>query len=237
MINLLAGAEIARTSANLQGCTLDAVEYSFTLPGTTSLRIFDTVGLEEPEMGVNSFLGAIEKAHELITSLHNAGGVDLLLFCIRAGRLTIATQRNYHLFFEILCGSQVPLAIIVTNLEHEVVMEDWWVRNEVTFRRYNIRSVAHACITAVSARVTTYAQKRAESQKALRIMLLNALSEADSSYVRDKRSWLVVIIDLLRSFLTRNRSLKKTDLLRKLERDCMLPRSDAEKLALRVMKG
>ncbi|KAF8551310.1 hypothetical protein OG21DRAFT_1512896 [Imleria badia] len=182
-------------------------------------------------MGVNTFFGAITKAHQLVASLHKAGGVDLLLFCIRGGRITTAMQRTYHLFFDILCGGQVPLAIVVTNLEQEEIMENWWVKNEEAMQQYGIHSVAHACITAVPARVTVYAQKRAESQKALRMLLLNALSNRNSSYVKETRSWFVAIVERLRSFLTKKGFLKKKVLLRRLETECMLPRSDAEKLA------
>ncbi|KAF8137280.1 hypothetical protein EV363DRAFT_1446163 [Boletus edulis] len=120
IINLMADAEIATTSSKLEGCTLEATEYSFTLSGETQtpLCIFDTVGLNEPKMGVNTFFGAIEEAHRLITSLHHSGGIDLLLFCIRGGRINATMQPNYRLFFEFLCEKKVPLAFIVTNLEN-----------------------------------------------------------------------------------------------------------------------
>lgn len=231
VINLMAGKEIAEVSANLNGCTLTATEYWFGLSEDVSLRIFDTIGLEEPEIGINTFMGAMEKAHRLVRSLHYSGGIDLLLFCIRGGRITTAMQRNYRLFFEILCGSQVPVAIVITNLEQENVMEDWWVKNEKRFREYGIDPIAHACITAVPSRVTMYAQKRAQSQKALRDMLLDTLTNSKPAYMRDIRSWFSAIIQMLRSFLAKTESLKKKDLIKKLERRCMLPRSDAEKLA------
>lgn len=232
VINLMAGREVALTSPNLKACTLQATQHLFSLPAEVPLRIFDTVGLEEPYFGVNTFLGAIEKAHELVTSLHRAGGIDLLLFCIKGGRITAAMQRSYRLFFEILCESRVPLAIVVTNLETEDVMEDWWARNETTFLHHGIHSVAHACITAVPARITMYAKKRAESQIALQKMLLDTLNNPNPSYVQEIRSWFTAIVYLLRSFLmtNRKRSLKKRDLMRRLETRCKLSRSDAEML-------
>ncbi|KAG8220558.1 hypothetical protein J3R82DRAFT_3291 [Butyriboletus roseoflavus] len=151
----MAGRDIALTSSNLEGCTLNAQEYSFMLSNSnTSLRIFDTVGLEESDIGLNTFMGAIEKAQELVMSLHKAGGIDLLLFCVKAGRHTTAMQRNYRLFSEILCNNRVPLALVITHLENEGVMENWWERNEQTFKKYGVSSVAHACITALPAHVT-----------------------------------------------------------------------------------
>ena len=62
-------------------------------------------------------------------------------------------------------------------------MEYWWVKNQEAIQQYDIRSIAHACITAVPARVAVYTQKRAESQKALRMMLHDGLGNHNSSHV------------------------------------------------------
>ena len=233
VINLMAGAEVALTSGNLEGCTLEATEYSFTLPGEPSLRIYDTAGLNEPEMGVNSFFGAIEKAHKLITSLHDAGGIDLLLFCIRGGRITATMQRNYRLFFEFLCGEKVPLAFVVTHLEHEDVMENWWQKNEKTFEKYGIQSVAHACITATPTRVTTHVAKRAESLSALQKMLHDSLSSPSEPYVKDVWSWFTSMVEMLRSSFIKSlpHSLRRKVLLKRLETQCALRGDEARQLA------
>ena len=239
VINLMAGAEVAPTSANLEGCTLEATEYSFTLPGEPSLRIYDTVGLNEPEIGVNTFFGAIEKAHKLVTSLHDAGGIDLLIFCIRGNRITATMQRNYRLFSEFLCEGKVPLAFVVTNLENEEVMENWWQRNEKKFEGYGIQSVAHACITAAPARVATLATKRAESLSALQKMLHDSLGSPDAPYVKDIRSWFVRMFNMLLLFLMKGfpRSFRRNALLKKLKTRCGLSDADAEQLADMLMRG
>ena len=239
IINLMAGAAVAETSSDLEGCTMQATEYSFTLPGEASLRIYDTVGLNESEIGVNTFLGAIEKAHELITSLHAAGGIDLLLFCIRGGRITTTMQHNYRLFSEFLCDKKVPLVLVVTHLECEDVMEDWWERNEKTFEEYDIRSVAHACITAATARVTTFAAKRAESRVALQGMFQDALNFPSDPYVRDVRSWFVNLVEMLRAFLMKKLpvSFRRRDLLRRLQKRCKLSQGDAQRLADMLARG
>ena len=239
VINLMAGAEVASTSTNLEGCTLEAKEYSFTLPGEPSLRIYDTVGLNEPEIGVNTFFGAIEKAHKLVTLLHDTGGIDLLIFCIRGNRFTGTMQRNYRLFSEFLCEGKVPLAFVVTNLEYEDVMENWWQRNEKTFGGYGIQSVAHACITAAPARVATLATKRAESLSALQKMLHDSLGSPDAPYVKDIRSWFVRMFNMLLSFLMKGlpRSFRRNALLKKLKTRCGLSEADAEQLADMLMRG
>jgi hypothetical protein len=115
VINLIAGRPLAQTSPDVQGCTMSFKPYTFPAHGRT-LHIWDTVGLEEPEMGVNGYLPAIEQACELIHHLTRQGGVDLLLFCIRGNRVTATTQSNYR-------------------LEREADMEKWWERNEES-RKY-----------------------------------------------------------------------------------------------------
>ena len=242
VINLMAGAEVASTSPNLEGCTLEATEYSFTLPGHSgdmTFCIYDTVGLNESEMGVNTFFGAIEKAHQLVKSLHNSGGVDLLLFCIRGGRITATMQRNYRLFVEFLCEKKVPLAFVVTHLEYEDVMEDWWVRNKMTFKDYKIQSIAHACVTATPPRVTAHAAKRAESRSALQKMLRDALSKPNTPFVKEVQSWFMSIVDMLWSLLMKSLplSLRRKDLLKRLETRCSLSPADAQKLADMLVRG
>ncbi|KIM65690.1 hypothetical protein SCLCIDRAFT_1212097 [Scleroderma citrinum Foug A] len=113
------------------------------------INIWDTVGLEEPEMGVNGYFPAIEKAHALIRRLREVGGVNLLLFCIRGNRITTTAQSNYRLFYEVLCEEQVPVGLVITNLEREVNMEDWWVRNKKSIEKYGIKCAGHACVTGL----------------------------------------------------------------------------------------
>ncbi|KIK27900.1 hypothetical protein PISMIDRAFT_145192 [Pisolithus microcarpus 441] len=140
VVNLIAGRTVAEVSPDVEGCTLQSKEYKFDV-GSIRVSIWDTVGLEEPEVGVDGYIPAIEKAWLLIKRLREAGGVDLLLFCIRANRVTMTTQSNYRLFYEVLCGQQVPIALVITHLEREVDMEDWWTRNHKSIEKYGIKEV------------------------------------------------------------------------------------------------
>ncbi|KAF9244999.1 P-loop containing nucleoside triphosphate hydrolase protein [Melanogaster broomeanus] len=164
VINLIAGEQTAKVSPDVEGCTMDSTDYVIPIEGR-DVKIWDTVGLEEPEMGVNGYLTAIEKAHALICKLSEAGGVDLLLFCIRGSRITATTQSNYRLFYEVLCDKRVPIALVITNLEREVKMEDWWERNKMYIEKYGIHSAGHACVTGVQDEVEKYAQSRIEMLK------------------------------------------------------------------------
>ncbi|KIK27898.1 hypothetical protein PISMIDRAFT_674209, partial [Pisolithus microcarpus 441] len=122
VINLIAERSVAEVSPDADGCTMNSTDYQFTI-GSRKITIWDTVGLEEPQMGINGYYTAIVKAYSLIQKLSKAGGVDLLLFCIRGNRVTATTQSNYRLFYEVLCDKQVPIALVITHLEREHKME------------------------------------------------------------------------------------------------------------------
>ncbi|KIJ19195.1 hypothetical protein PAXINDRAFT_61895, partial [Paxillus involutus ATCC 200175] len=166
LINLLAGWQIAEVSSDTTGCTLDATEYQFQL-GPSIIRLWDTVGLEEPGKGPNGYVGAIEKAIQLIHRLNATGGISLFLFCMRGNRITATAQSNYRLFYEVLGKKEVPIALAITHLEREMVMEDWWSRNVKMLDRSGIYSVGHACVTTLEG----HHQKYHESREAIHSLL------------------------------------------------------------------
>ncbi|KIK27911.1 hypothetical protein PISMIDRAFT_674234 [Pisolithus microcarpus 441] len=118
VINLIAGKSCAKVSADVDGCTMSSTKYDI-LVDSQPYAVYDTVGLEEPQMGVNGYYDAIEKAYTLIKTLGDSGGIHLLLFCMRGGRITATAQSNYRLFHEFLCDRKVPIALIFTGLERE----------------------------------------------------------------------------------------------------------------------
>ena len=88
----MAGHYIVEVLSWLEGCTQQATEHSFTLLGCLLLCVYDTVGLEELEMDANVFISTIEKAQKVIMSLKKTSNIDLLLFCVKAGRFTALMQ-------------------------------------------------------------------------------------------------------------------------------------------------
>ncbi|KAF9235337.1 P-loop containing nucleoside triphosphate hydrolase protein [Melanogaster broomeanus] len=183
VINLIAGRPVAAVSADYQGRTMSSKEYSFDVSGRR-FHIWDTVGLEELEMGPKDYLNAIEKAHELIRHLSQEGGVDLLLFCIRGNRVNATTQSNYRLFYEVLCGSAVPISLVITHLEREIVMEDWWLRQCKNLEKYGIKSAGHACITGLP-----WHSKYPESLVAIRSLL--ASYDGEGKYSMPSEAWFI----------------------------------------------
>ncbi|KIJ08052.1 hypothetical protein PAXINDRAFT_89446, partial [Paxillus involutus ATCC 200175] len=227
VINLIAGKDVAKVSSDVDGCIMASTAYDIILDNQ-NIRIFDTVGLEEPQMGVNGYLAAIEKAYELILSLSEAGGVHLLLFCMRGGKITPTVQSNYRLFCEFLCNSKVPVALVCTDLERGTVMEDWWKRNESNIKSNGIHSVGHACITAVRDHTPGQAEKDTTSEKTIRELLVNCALK-DSAFHMDSLSWLAMMgrrmMGLIRGIP------KRKDIVKVLTKHCGLDADTAKRVA------
>jgi hypothetical protein len=150
VINLMAGCDRAKTSPGTELCTMQWEEYPIAFDDRV-YKVFDTAGIEDPHLDMKQYLDIIVNAYNLITKLNQEGGIDLLLFCVRAGRVTTTLQTNYRLFYEWLCEKKAPIVLVLTGLEREKDnMEDWWNRNEQIIAKYEIRVAGHACITAAN---------------------------------------------------------------------------------------
>lgn len=103
---MLAGTEVAKTSACPDGETLTSTPY----------HLHDTVGLN----GVTNSKDAVEKLSELLRKVD--GGVHLLVY-VNEPRLHEYGPHNYKLFYEGICQTKVPTVVVVTRLENEN-MED-----------------------------------------------------------------------------------------------------------------
>ncbi|KAF9219549.1 hypothetical protein BS17DRAFT_382723 [Gyrodon lividus] len=222
LINLLAGWQIAEVSPDTVACTLDSKEYQFQL-GPTTIRLWDTVGLEEPEKGPNGYVGAIEKAIQLIRRLNATGGISLFLFCVRGNRITATTQSNYRLFYEVLGKKEVPVALAVTHLEREVEMEDWWCRNAKTLERIGIISAGHACITTLEGH-----QKYQQSREVIQSLL----SQYDDQwrFSMPSEAWIGRFLKGLGSLVDKSFPRGK-DLIRILTKRCHLDADVAQRVA------
>ncbi|KAF9245046.1 hypothetical protein BU15DRAFT_41651, partial [Melanogaster broomeanus] len=236
VVNLIAGKEVANVSSDVDGCTMASTRYDFTLHDR-NICIFDTAGLEEPQMGVSDYLAAIEHAYHLIQSLSEAGGVHLLLFCMHGGRITETMRSNYRLFCEFLCNKKVPIALVFTGLEREERMENWWVRNARNVEYYGIRSVGHACITAV--RDNTFGQddKYQESVRTVRELLVKHALENNNAFLLESQSWLVMVGKRMRSLVTKKSNPKRNDMVTVLTTRCHLDSDTANKIADLMRNG
>ncbi|KAJ3511732.1 hypothetical protein NMY22_g15560 [Coprinellus aureogranulatus] len=137
IINMLRGSEGATISSSALGCTLSSNGYDGSI-WDQDYTFWDTVGLNEGEQGNMPDIKAVTALYHLLRKLSTDGGVSLLVFCMRAPRISDAGHKNWVLFREIVCQQQVPAVIAITYLEQED-MDTWWSANELAFsKRYGI---------------------------------------------------------------------------------------------------
>ncbi|KAF9234717.1 P-loop containing nucleoside triphosphate hydrolase protein [Melanogaster broomeanus] len=176
VINLLAGHVVTKTSSGVSLCTLQSEEYEIMVDGRTYC-VWDTVGLDvaEPSFAsgrIGNFIYGVERAHLLIQTLSRQGaGIDLLLFCMKGGRISLQTQRTYNLLYEVLCGKQVPIAAVITHLDMHDPMQAWWSENRRRIDDYGMKFTGHACVTATPGYRGMFADKFAESRRAVMDLL------------------------------------------------------------------
>ncbi|OAX33352.1 hypothetical protein K503DRAFT_748849 [Rhizopogon vinicolor AM-OR11-026] len=233
VINLMAGEEIAVTSSGAYTCTMHWKEHSIAFGGY-NYNVFDTIGLEEPQLGINEYLEAIVNARNLIMKLNNEGGVDLLLFCVRAGRITATVQSNYRLFHEFLCEKKVPIVLVLTGLEREQNMEDWWGKNNGAFHKYKISVVDHACITSANNLEGRSQQFYKESRQLVRNLVREHIHDRSEGAWKGDEGWFRRFMRKLRELLLGNHTLKKKDINTILTKRCGMPQDAAISLAAQI---
>ncbi|KAG1851671.1 P-loop containing nucleoside triphosphate hydrolase protein [Suillus subluteus] len=230
LINLMADEEVANTSPDMQRCTMQWKDYVISFGGN-SYKVFDTIGLEEPQLGIKEYLESVENAYKLIKELDNQGGIDLLLFCVRAGRVTATLQSNYRLFHEFLCEKKVPIVLAITNLEREKRMEDWWERNHSTFEKYQIEVAGHACITAANRLDGRHKLLYEESRVTIRTLVKKFTADGQKQAWMGGDNLFVSLMRKLKVLITGSPSVRKKDLVPHLTKRCGISKEVAKKLA------
>jgi predicted GTPase len=145
ILNMLEGDTRAVVSDRAVGVTFNNKRYEKQIQGST-FHIFDTVGLNEGSAGTVSAKTAIEALYRLMHQLDD--GVSLLVYVTRAPRITRTARKNYEMFFDIFCHRKVPIVVIVTGLENQTEMNQWWDKNEAAFLKRGFFFNGHACVTA-----------------------------------------------------------------------------------------
>ncbi|KAF9222603.1 hypothetical protein BS17DRAFT_767794 [Gyrodon lividus] len=222
VINLVSGEPVANTSPDIKGCTLASQCHKVSV-SVHQFQIWDTVGLNEPNIGPTAYAQAVQKGARLIRDLHQEGGVDLLLFCIQGGRISQTTQSNYRLFQEFTCEGKV--------------LEGWWERNGKGFGEYKINVVAHACITSLPAddpeHQKNHGDKLAQSQSKLSVQALleESIFRAGTQFTREQGSWVMSVLKKLVELVKQGpipKKEKKT--VKDLIKRCGLSQDQAEEL-------
>jgi energy-coupling factor transporter ATP-binding protein EcfA2 len=230
LINLMAGETIANTSPDMKRCTMQWKEYSIHFYGE-SYTVVDTIGLDEPKLGIKGYLESVENAYRLIKELDTRGGIDLLLYCVRAGRVPPMLQSNYRLFHEFFCEKKVPIVLAITKLERERRMEDWWERNHSVFTKYEIQVAGHACVTAADRLDGRHRDLYEESRITIRNLVQEFIADGQ------KQSWMgednqsVSLMRKLKELLARNLGVTRKDPVPYLTKRCGISPGVAKQLA------
>ncbi|KAG2053033.1 hypothetical protein BDR06DRAFT_936877 [Suillus hirtellus] len=227
LVNLIAGENVAKPSVRSKW-----EKYRVEFSGG-SYNIFDTIGLEEPQKGILRYLDAVENAHSLIHTLEKQGGIDLLMFCIRAGRLTAALQNNYRLFNEFLCEKKIPIVLVITYLENEVgEMDDWWKRNQDTFRDQEFYVDGHACITAIRGNCP---ERHEQSRITIHKLIKEFTADGQKRTWRGGEDLKVSLMQKLRGLVS-GKLHSKDNIALRLNKRCGLTPNVAKQLADRITK-
>ncbi|OJA18652.1 hypothetical protein AZE42_11681 [Rhizopogon vesiculosus] len=148
IINMLMGEPVAAVSNQAVGCTYASNKFRATIAGK-EVMLYDTAGLNEAEAGTVSPEQAIRNLRSLVKDLKT---VNLLVYCIRGTRFRKIVADNYKIFCNTICGGdrKVPVVLVITGLENEETIDDWWKDNEADFDEMKFHG--HACITAIRGR-------------------------------------------------------------------------------------
>ncbi|KAF7980608.1 hypothetical protein HWV62_37384 [Athelia sp. TMB] len=183
LVNLITGKTVAETSDGVMGCTFKSTPYVTNLPGGPTIRLWDTAGLNEASTGTATAAKAI--SNEL------SDGVNLLVYCVR-GRITATTVQNYEMF-QSFCEGEVPVALVITHLEHVGDKEKWWSANAAGYSNAGITSCAHACV--VTARAAASEEEYTRSASAVQKMIKDHALSAPWKTVQ--RSWFLSVVKKL----------------------------------------
>ena len=161
VVNMLPGGAEAAVNSDAKGVTFRHERYVKDIGGC-HFNIFDTVGLNEGYKGTVSAPRAIEGLYRLMRGLDD--GVSLLVYVVRGPRLKKSVRDNYEMFYEIFCEKEVPIVLVITGLDYEENMDDWWKRSEAAFGKEKMWFSGAACITATRGRRNLLAQEYEESR-------------------------------------------------------------------------
>jgi hypothetical protein len=197
---MLKGDELAKTSNGAKGETFKNERYEKDICGQM-MNIFNTAGLNEGASGTISPKKAIENIITLICQLEK--GVSLLVYVVQATRIQDSVKENYQLFYETLCNMLVPIVLIVTHLEGEDDMDQWWISNKKTFDDYKMKFDGCACITGYKGKIKNgqhlYQEEYEESQRKVETLITEKYLRVP--WKMERMNWLIRTVKRCTIFL------------------------------------
>jgi len=160
LINLLARNNVAPTSSKLSGGTESNESFKISPSANKTYTFWDTPGLNEDEQGTVPAKQAMDNLCNLVNEIRS---VNLIIYCIRGPRLPGIVRVNYDLFCGIICEGKVPIVLVVTGLEQESNMDQWWAKYEKDIKKMDMTFEGHACVTTTKGRNNLYEQEYLQS--------------------------------------------------------------------------
>ncbi|KAG1741436.1 uncharacterized protein EDB91DRAFT_329159 [Suillus paluster] len=163
------------------GCTFRHQSYKVNISGQ-EYALFDTVGFDEGTEGTVPAAQAKKGLNGLLAKLTSpvSDGIDLLVYCVQSTRARHALLRHYNHVYSTICRKKVPIVVVVTGLEDEPIMENWWNTYGQEFESLGMLFKDHACVTTLVEDPGTpvdFIHRIAESRKVLRNLIVKNCSE------------------------------------------------------------
>jgi hypothetical protein len=182
---MLSDEGTAPVSNRAVGCTFESAPYVVPI-NERRYKLWDTAGLNEGDAGSIPGDQALRHLRDLVNNLRD--GLSLLVYCIRGSRFRDIIKVNYDLFTEIICQGEVPVVIVITGLENEDRMEDWWTENEREFTERKMKFHGHACITTSKGKKNMFEEEYEESLGTVRALIEKCCPQ--NAWVVDSDQWL-----------------------------------------------
>lgn len=137
VVNLIAGREIVDSQTEFKYPPMTFTTHDVSLD-SRNMRIFYAIGPRDHLLDTEGYHRANENVIELAQALRDDGGVHLLLCCM----LRTKVNHNIHcLFYEALCGQNVPVIVLATGFAGRV--------RDLQVNLTDIRYDAYASISVV----------------------------------------------------------------------------------------
>ena len=192
---MLLGRDAAKVSSGALGCTFESMAYDASIGGSPT-KLHDTSGLNEGTKGTVPAKAAIINLYKLIRNLDN--GVSLLVYCIRGPRIEDTAVNNYKMFYEAFCQKNVPIVVVVSGLENEENLDDWWGANKEVFEIYGMHFADHACVISTKGKKKTgiypFEEEYEESRKKVQKLIGDHMCQLDEPWRMERKSWFVTVV-------------------------------------------
>ncbi|KAF8840312.1 hypothetical protein BDN67DRAFT_1011576 [Paxillus ammoniavirescens] len=168
LINMIAGDNAPPKPSHGSGEILP-FEWNHVAIPQDDLNLWSVAGLDDSDDVVSAPL--VEKNLKLfLEEINLTAGIDLLVFCMRAGRAKFTHVRNYNVFYAAICRKKVPVVLVVLGSSADE--DTWWRGNEGGLREKGMRFEKHVYVPC-----STSSGQPLPGSNATRLRLIDLMKE------------------------------------------------------------